>query len=202
MNDKQPQTGFGKKFQLLLENVEGLTFGAALLMFVFSVSLLGWLPSKALHDEIDRTTPSTMRDYTELELLGRQVYGREGCAYCHSQLVRNTPSDVLRFGMASQAWEHQFDFPHMLGTRRIGPDLSREAGVRPDEWHFAHFYNPRYTVPKSIMPSYPWLFKLDEDGTIVPTKEGRALVAYMNYLGRAARQHDGANDGPSPGPQP
>lgn len=178
----------GRKFQYMLERVEGLTFIAAGAMFIASMTALGWLPSMELRDRIAHTTPATMKDYTDLERLGRKVYGREGCAYCHSQLVRRITSDTQRFGQASQAWEYQYDYPHLLGTRRIGPDLLRESGARPDEWHYAHFYNPRNTVPESVMPPFPWLFKRDENNVIVPTREGRALVAYLNFLGRAARQ--------------
>ncbi|MGD8640945.1 MAG: cbb3-type cytochrome c oxidase subunit II [Gammaproteobacteria bacterium] len=188
MNAPETTKGSGK-FQLFLEKVEGLTFGAALLMFVVSVSVLGWLPAQTIQEKIDRSTPDNMKDYTELEALGRRVYAREGCAYCHTQLVRRLREDILRFGPRAQGWEYQYDYPHFLGTRRIGPDLSRESGTRPDEWHYAHFYNPRYTVPQSIMPGFPWLFKKDEDGNIIPTKEARGLVAYMNYLGRAAKEN-------------
>jgi cbb3-type cytochrome c oxidase subunit II len=177
------------KFKIFLEKVEGLTFGAALLMFVLSVSVLGWLPAQAIQEKIEKSTPDSMKDYTELETLGRKVYAREGCAYCHTQLVRRLDEDIFRFGPRARGWEYQYDYPHYLGTRRIGPELSRESGLRTDEWHYAHFYNPRFTVPESIMPGFPWLYKKDKDGNIVPTREVRGLVAYMNYLGRAAKEN-------------
>jgi cbb3-type cytochrome c oxidase subunit II len=179
-----------RRIQLYLERVEALTFIAALAMFVLSMTALGWLPAKAIERDMVAHTPPTLKAYSELELLGRHVYGREGCAYCHTQQVRRTQADQDRFGPVSQNWEFRYDFPHLLGTRRIGPDLSREANTRTDAWHYAHLYNPRYTVPQSIMPGYPWLFEESEDGTIKPNREGRALVAYLNYLGRARQQEN------------
>lgn len=178
----------GNRFQRLLERVEGLTFIAALLAFIVSVSVLGWYPAKMIQQEIEGSAPETMQNYTSLEALGREVYAREGCAYCHSQLVRRFSKDIQRFGPSAKAWEYQYDLPHLLGTRRIGPDLSRESGARTDEWHYAHFYNPRFTVPESMMPSFPWLFEKDSNGKLIPTREGRALVAYINFLGREIKQ--------------
>jgi cbb3-type cytochrome c oxidase subunit II len=108
--------------------------------------------------------------------------------HCHSQFVRPLPSDTRYFGHPSEAWEFRHDLPFLWGTRRIGPDLSRESGRRSDAWQYAHLYNPRTTVPESIMPGFPWLFTKTEDGRIMPTEEGRALVAYLNRLGRAMRE--------------
>ncbi|RME61244.1 MAG: hypothetical protein D6780_02060 [Candidatus Dadabacteria bacterium] len=115
--------------------------------------------------------------------LGRKIYIREGCWHCHSQFVRPVAGEPFRYGPPSKAWESMYDIPQTYGTRRIGPDLSREAGRRSDDWHFAHLYNPRYTVPLSVMPRYPWLFK-KENNRIVPTEEGKALVAYLQSLGK------------------
>jgi len=89
--------------------------------------------------------------YTELQELGRQVYTREGCWYCHSQFVR-------RWGPVSQSGESAFDTPHLFSTRRIGPDLSRIGLKYSDEWHLAHFWDPRMVVPDSIMPRFARLF--------------------------------------------
>ena len=98
-------------------------------------------------------------EYTEAEAAGRQVYIEQVCWHCHSQFVRPVNDEDLRWGPVSQAGEAMVDTPHLYGTRRIGPDLAREGGRRPDEWHYAHFYDPRYTVPQSVMPGFPWLFR-------------------------------------------
>lgn len=113
---------------------------------------------------------------------GREVYIREGCWHCHSQFVRPIGGEEFRYGPVSEAWESMFDVPQLYGTRRIGPDLAREAGRRPDDWQFAHLYNPRATVPMSVMPAYTWLF--DEwKGSVTPKQEALDLVAYLNTLG-------------------
>ena len=97
-------------------------------------------------------------DYTELEQLGRQVYIREGCWYCHSQFVRPVTGETRRWGPVSQAGEYAFDVPHLFSTRRIGPDLTRVGLKYSDEWHLAHFWDPRMLVPDSIMPRFVGLF--------------------------------------------
>jgi cbb3-type cytochrome c oxidase subunit II len=190
--NEQVESSEEHRIRSFFERVEGLTFVSALAMFIISVTALGWLPRNTIEQDIAQDTPPAMKPYTDLELLGRHVYGREGCAYCHTQVVRHTKNDFQRFGPVTESWEYQYDFPHLLGTRRIGPDLSREANARPDSWQYAHLYNPRYTVPQSMMPGYPWLFEKDRQGRITPTKEGRALVAYLNYLGRAMQQYTAA----------
>jgi cytochrome c oxidase cbb3-type subunit 2/cytochrome c oxidase cbb3-type subunit I/II len=103
---------------------------------------------------------------------------------CHSQLVRSTLDDVRRFGPPSEAWEGEQDYPQLWGTRRIGPDLARESGRRPHDWHLAHLWNPRNVVPGSMMPAYPWLFG---GSPLEPTQEARDLAAYLDSLGRDAR---------------
>ncbi|MBX3474956.1 MAG: cbb3-type cytochrome c oxidase subunit II [Planctomycetes bacterium] len=113
---------------------------------------------------------------------GRDVYIAEGCWHCHSQFVRPVANEEFRYGPRSQAWESMFDIPHLYGTRRIGPDLSREAGRRSDDWHLAHLWNPRATVPGSLMPKYTWLFE-QKEGKWQPTEKATDLVAYLQYLG-------------------
>jgi cytochrome c oxidase cbb3-type subunit I/II len=98
-------------------------------------------------------------DYTALERLGRGVYIREGCWYCHSQYVRPVAGEDFRWGPVSEAGEYAYDQPHLFGTRRIGPDLTRIGGKYDDDWHYAHFWDPRMLQPESIMPSFPWLFE-------------------------------------------
>ena len=97
-------------------------------------------------------------DYTPEQQLGRKVYLREGCWYCHSQYVRPVTGETRRWGPVSESGEYSFDTPHLFGTRRIGPDLTRVGLKYSDEWHFAHFWNPRQMTPDSIMAPYRGLF--------------------------------------------
>src|SRR5712692_11344373 len=107
-------------------------------------------------------------DYTLQQQLGRAVYLREGCWYCHSQYVRPVTGETRRWGPVSEAGEYAFDQPHLFGTRRIGPDLTRVGGKYGDDWHYAHFWEPRLTAPESIMPAFPWLF----DTVDAPYRQG------------------------------
>jgi cytochrome c oxidase cbb3-type subunit I/II len=111
-------------------------------------------------------TVSEASDYTPLEQRGRRVYTAEGCWYCHSQYVRPVTGETRRWGPVSQAGEYAYDLPHLFSTRRIGPDLTRVGMKYSDEWHLAHFWNPRMVVPDSIMPSFSYLF----DGPYGPVK--------------------------------
>lgn len=100
-----------------------------------------------------------MRPYTPLELEGRQIYVREGCYVCHSQMIRSLRSEVERYGHYSLAAESMYDHPFQWGSRRTGPDLARVGGKYSDEWHRIHMGKPRAVVPESIMPGYPFLVK-------------------------------------------
>jgi cytochrome c oxidase cbb3-type subunit I/II len=102
---------------------------------------------------------SEATDYTPQQQLGRDVYLREGCWYCHSLFVRPVTGETRRWGPVSEAGEYAFDVPHLWGTRRIGPDLTRVGLKYSDEWHLAHFWNPRMLSPDSIMASYRGLFE-------------------------------------------
>lgn len=95
--------------------------------------------------------------YTPLEVVGRDIYVREGCYNCHSQMIRPFRAETLRYGEWTRAAEYAWDRPFQLGSRRIGPDLQRVGGKYPDAWHFEHMRDPRATSPGSIMPAYPWL---------------------------------------------
>ncbi len=119
--------------------------------------------------------------YAEALQLGRDVYVGQACWHCHSQYVRVVSNEAQRFGPASTAQEFQnaLNQPHLWGTRRVGPDLGREKGKRPNDWHIAHLIRPKNVVPLSVMPSYDYYF--EEDGT--PEKEGFALVTYLQWLG-------------------
>ena len=164
------------RMSYIAASVAGVTF------FILSVSLLGLLPRSTLNDQIASLAPTASLELTASEHRGRQIYAREGCAYCHTQQIRFIEADIERFGAATLAWEDSMETPHMLGTRRIGPDLSRAANTRTDQWHLAHLFAPRSVVPRSIMPSYPEFF----DGTPTkPRQEALDLVAYLNTLGRS-----------------
>lgn len=107
-------------------------------------------------DETVETAPD-MRVYTPLELAGRNIYIREGCYACHSQMIRTLRDEVERYGPYSLAAESQYDHPMLWGSKRTGPDLARVGGKYSDAWHVAHLINPRDVVPESVMPRYGWL---------------------------------------------
>src|SRR6478735_11374903 len=155
-----------------------------------------------------------LKPYDALQLVGRDVYLREGCYNCHSQMIRPLHAETLRYGHYSTAGEFVYDHPFQWGSKRTGPDLHRVGGKYSDEWHRIHLNNPRDLVPESNMPAYPWLEKTAADaGSIgahmkalrtvgVPytdaeiaaapkALEGKteqdALVAYLQSLGRTLK---------------
>lgn len=105
-----------------------------------------------------------VRPYTALELAGRDIYIREGCYLCHSQMVRPFRDEMERYGHYSLAVESKYDHPFQWGSKRTGPDLARVGSKYSDEWHEAHLMDPRAVVPESVMPRYPWLAKTVLDG--------------------------------------
>lgn len=111
-----------------------------------------------------------LKPLNALQLTGRDIYIREGCTVCHSQMVRPMRSETERYGHYSVAGEHVYEHPFLWGSKRTGPDLARVGERYSDEWHRAHLYNPRDVVPESIMPSYPWLFNNEIDGELVGKK--------------------------------
>jgi cytochrome c oxidase cbb3-type subunit 2 len=117
------------------------------------------------------TTPiDGLEPYSALELEGRDIYMREGCAVCHSQMVRPMRAETERYGHYSVAGESAYERPFLWGSKRTGPDLARVGGRYSDDWQRAHLYNPRDVVPESIMPSYPWLFDNLLDGSDTAAK--------------------------------
>jgi cytochrome c oxidase cbb3-type subunit 2 len=104
-----------------------------------------------------------MRPYTPLELAGRDIYIREGCYLCHSQMIRSLRDEVERYGHYSLAAESMYDHPFQWGSKRTGPDLARVGGKYSDEWHTAHMQDPRAVVPESVMPGYPFLARRELD---------------------------------------
>ncbi len=152
-------------------NARFVTLTAGVLFFFLAVFTQGLLPlleptaRTKIVTAVVRTDLGQLKwmqtestDYTPLQQAGRLVYLREGCWYCHSQYVRPVTGETRRWGPVSQAGEYAFDVPHLFGTRRIGPDLTREGLKYSDEWHLAHFWNPRQLTPDSIMASYRNLF--------------------------------------------
>lgn len=155
--------------------------------------------------------------YPAVELAGRDVYVKEGCYNCHSQMVRPFVSESLRYGPASVAGESVYDRPFQWGSKRTGPDLARVGGRYTDEWHRMHLINPRDLVPESNMPGFPWLLDKELDGELITTKmnvlkmlghpytdeqiagaaekvkgvtEMDALIAYLQFLGVANNGRD------------
>jgi cytochrome c oxidase cbb3-type subunit 2 len=114
-----------------------------------------------------------VRPYTPLELRGRDIYVKEGCYTCHSQMIRPFRDEQLRYGHYSLAAESQYDHPFQWGSKRTGPDLARVGGKYSNEWQFQHLVDPQSLVPESIMPGYPWLLENDLDYSQI---EGRMVA--------------------------
>jgi cytochrome c oxidase cbb3-type subunit I/II len=152
--------------------------------FALSFLVLGIIPARDLQAEIARTISREVRPPTAAEQRGRLIYGRDGCAYCHTEQIRTTLADVARFGAPTAAWETQYDYPQLWGTRRIGPDLARESDVRSGDWQLTHLYNPRLVVRDSVMPAYSYMFN---GSASQPNQEALDLLAYLKTLGRSGQ---------------
>lgn len=156
-----------------------------------------------------------LKPYTALEMEGRDIYIREGCNNCHSQMIRPFRSETERYGHYSLAGEHVWEHPFLWGSKRTGPDLARVGGRYSDEWHYVHLMNPRDVVPESNMPAFPWLADNVLDGKLTAKKlevfrsfgvpytdediagaqaavagktEMEALIAYLQVLGTGLTQ--------------
>ena len=135
-----------------------------LIMSLFVVALGGifeLIPTFLIKSNIP--TIASVKPYTPLELQGRDIYIREGCYNCHSQMIRPFRYEVMRYGEYSKAGEFVYDHPFQWGSKRTGPDLARIGGKYPDSWHFNHMLDPTSMAPGSVMPKYPWLFRRDLD---------------------------------------
>lgn len=141
-----------------------VTFTVMVTVAVLVASLFEILPTFLIRSNVP--TIASVKPYTPLELAGRDIYIREGCVNCHSQMIRPLRYETDRYGEYSKPGEFVYDHPFLWGSRRIGPDLAREGGKYPDLWHVRHMQEPRDIEPKSIMPAYPWLLTsvLDFDG--------------------------------------
>jgi cytochrome c oxidase cbb3-type subunit 2 len=143
---------FGLHYRLERKTI-GMVIG------IIAVASIGGLveiaPLFTIHQTVEDAP--NMRVYTPLELAGRNIYIREGCDACHSQMIRTLRDEVERYGPYSLAVESKYDHPMQWGSKRTGPDLARIGGKYSDEWHVAHLINPRDVVPESVMPRYSWL---------------------------------------------
>ena len=133
-----------------------------LTMIVISIGgLVEIVPLFFINETVEKV--EGVRPYTALELRGRDIYQREGCYVCHSQMIRPFRDELLRYGHYSLAAESKYDHPFQWGSKRTGPDLARVGNKYSNEWHVAHMVNPRDVVPQSIMPGYPWLLDNELD---------------------------------------
>lgn len=201
-----------------MERVRAILLIAGVCFFALSFVLMGVLPIVSLSDmpvqTLAEVAPEVQESFKDLAerwptafrnafgeptldayhaalRRGHEVYVGEGCWHCHSQFVRPVSNEGLRYGPVSIAEEYQNEMqqPVLFGTRRVGPDLTREGGKRTNDWHAAHFFDPRSVVPVSVMPRYPWLFE-PVVGNVLPTppnKDGLALMAYVQWLGKWPR---------------
>jgi cytochrome c oxidase cbb3-type subunit 2 len=145
------------------EKVETSNF-LMIVLILLAVAVGGLVEIVPLFFQRSTTQPAEgLKPYTALQLAGRDVYIREGCYNCHSQMVRPFRSETLRYGPYSQAGEFVYDHPFQWGSKRTGPDLHRVGGKYSDDWHRLHLIAPRSLVPESNMPDYPWLEKAPLD---------------------------------------
>ena len=197
-----------KKHEILEKNVGLLTLFMALAV---SIGGLTQIVPLFFQDVVNEPVEG-VKPYTALQLEGRDLYIREGCVGCHSQMIRPFRAETERYGHYSVAGESVYDHPFLWGSKRTGPDLARVGGRYSDDWHRAHLYNPRNVVPESKMPSYQWLVESTLDGKDTASKmkalrsvgvpysdddiaaagdavkgktEMDALVAYLQVLGTA-----------------
>ena len=134
--------------------------GLMILLIIVVISGGGLAEIVPLFFQSSTTKPiEGLRTYSALELEGRDIYIREGCHVCHTQMIRPFRAETERYGHYSTANEFVYEHPFLRGSKRTGPDLARVGGRYSDDWHRAHMYNPRDVVPESKMPSYPWLFE-------------------------------------------
>ena len=150
--------------------LEGLTsiFTVLATIAILVGTVIEFIPAFLSKDFIEIT--EKVKPYSALEVAGRDIYVREGCYTCHSQMIRGMSSEVLRYGKASVAEESRYDRPFQWGSKRTGPDLARVGGKYPDSWHYFHMMDPRQVTPGSIMPEYTWLFRDKIEFDVLPKK--------------------------------
>ncbi|CAM3935603.1 cytochrome-c oxidase, cbb3-type subunit II [Vreelandella rituensis] len=158
------------KHEIVEKNV-----GLLAVLILVAISFGGLAEVVPLFFQKQTTEPvEGLEPLSALELAGRDIYRREGCVSCHSQMIRPFRAETERYGHYSVAGESVYDHNFLWGSKRTGPDLARVGGRYSDDWHRAHMYNPRDVVPESIMPAYPWLFE--------NTLDGEDMAAKMNTL--------------------
>ncbi|MFT0212403.1 cytochrome-c oxidase, cbb3-type subunit II [Pseudomonas sp. F1_0610] len=162
------------KHEIVEKNIGLLAF-----FMVIAVSIGGLTQIVPLFFQDSVNEPVTdLKPYTALQLEGRDIYIREGCVQCHSQMIRPFRAETERYGHYSVAGESVYEHPFLWGSKRTGPDLARVGGRYSDSWHQAHLYNPRNVVPESKMPAYPWLAANKVDTQYTETK-----MRVMRWLG-------------------
>lgn len=145
--------------------------GLMVILVVVAISFGSLVEIVPLFFQKETTQPvEGLKPYNAMQLEGRDIYIREGCAGCHSQMIRPLRAEVERYGHYSVAGESVYDFPFLWGSKRTGPDLARVGGRYSDDWHRAHLINPRDLVPQSIMPAYPFLAENTLDGKLTARK--------------------------------
>jgi cytochrome c oxidase cbb3-type subunit 2 len=170
MSNHETKKGFSH------EKIETSNF-LMIVLILITVAFGGLVEIVPLFFQKSTTEPITgLQPYTAVQLAGRDIYTREGCYNCHSQMIRPFRAETLRYGHYSVAGESVYDHPFQWGSKRTGPDLARVGGKYSDEWHRIHLIQPRDLVPESIMPAYPWLEKDLVDAEAMPTHM-RALRA-------------------------
>ena len=158
---KPKSTGFSH------EKIETNNF-LMIVLILLVVAVGGIVEIVPLYFQRSTTEPVPgLKPYTALQLAGRDIYTREGCYNCHSQMIRPLRAEILRYGHYSMAGEFVYDHPFQWGSKRTGPDLHRVGGKYSDEWHSIHLNNPRDLVPESNMPAYPWLLSSPVDDTTI-----------------------------------
>jgi cytochrome c oxidase cbb3-type subunit 2 len=186
-----------------------------IVLILITVAIGGIVEIVPLYFQKSTTQPvAGLKPYTALQVAGRDIYVREGCYNCHSQMIRPFRAETLRYGHYSLAGEFVYDHPFQWGSKRTGPDLARVGGRYSDDWHRLHMNNPRDLVPESNMPAYPWLATAQVDAAGLPVRmralrtlgapytdaeieesskavQGKAeidaLIAYLQVLGTAVK---------------
>src|SRR5690606_5217858 len=150
------------------------------LLILIVIAMGGLVEITPLFFQTQTTQPAEgVEPYPALEFAGRDIYVREGCYNCHSQMIRPFRAETERYGHYSVAGEFVYDRPFQWGSKRTGPDLARVGGRYTDDWHYAHLINPRDVVPESNMPGFPWLAERTLDGETV----AKRMKAQRDYLG-------------------
>ncbi len=170
--------------------------GLMMVLMTIAISLGGLAEIVPLFFSHEVTTPvKGLKPLNAVELEGRDIYIREGCHVCHSQMIRPLRAETERYGHYSVAGEHVYEHPFLWGSKRTGPDVARLGGRYSDDWHKLHMYNPRDVVPESVMPSYPWLFSAKVDGSKTANKMRALRVVGVPYTDEDIEGAEKLSDG-------